>query len=253
MWAATKTESPSSRWCTACFWNVSSSNGYYDHGVTASPVQRPLLDTLWAISGTSSWKLARGWLMSMTWAQSRFWTSTLRMGRGWIWISLRCSFWWLTSDRKSHGSAWTLLATTHQFHSLVESILFRRQAGQRSPCTRKFSNKVGIKIQAEHTCSLNRSSISSSNPTTSRSKMLFSTSPGNLIPLLRPGATSRSCLLFTEELFFSPGSIISSRPPGRNGTYPDFPRTKFCAGAGVRLMEVEVSPVVLRLIGVWLR
>ena len=40
--------------------------------------------------------------------------------------------------------------------------------------------------------------------------------------------------------------MISSRPPGQNGTKPVFPLTKLLLGPGARSSEVEVRPVLTR-------
>lgn len=105
-----------------------------------------------------------------------------------------------------------------------------------------------------HKMMLTTSSESSSTPPVaslmSRPKISSWSFPDSRSPLLRPGATFRSRLLSVDG---SPETMISSRPPGKKGTYPDFPRTKFCAGAGARLIEVEVRPVASRLFGVYNR
>ena len=69
-----------------------------------------------------------------------------------------------------------------------------------------------------------------------------SASSSKLSPLLRPGGMRRNPLSFagSESISFS-GNKTSSKPPGQNGTFPDFPRTKLCNGPGARSRDVEVK------------
>jgi hypothetical protein len=57
----------------------------------------------------------------------------------------------------------------------------------------------------------------------------------------------------TKPLSSSSGKpeLVSSNPPGQNGTLPAFPRTKFLLGPGARSSEVDVRPVEIRGLDVW--
>jgi len=81
----------------------------------------------------------------------------------------------------------------------------------------------------------------SSPPSSILSKSSTSpSSPGNRSPLANPGGIVRNPYDFPLATASSPISpSASSRPPGQNGTCPDFPRTKFLDGAGARCIEVE--------------
>ena len=70
-------------------------------------------------------------------------------------------------------------------------------------------------------------------------------SPAKRSPRVKPGgmdlrSLDSSSRLITEAASFATSSI----PPGQNGTYPDFPRTKLLLGPGARSREVDVRPVV---------
>src|SRR5882757_4269393 len=89
---------------------------------------------------------------------------------------------------------------------------------------------------------------SSSNPYSS------SSSPGNRNPLVNPGGMV--LIPFPPSTISSPNSSgilepASSNPPGQNGTFPAFPRTKFLLGPGARSSEVDVRPVDNRGLEVW--
>jgi hypothetical protein len=60
-----------------------------------------------------------------------------------------------------------------------------------------------------------------------------------------PGATDLNPFVECSNALLDRTSMdISSNPPGKNGTYPDFPLTKFLLGAGALSNDVEFSPVV---------
>lgn len=81
---------------------------------------------------------------------------------------------------------------------------------------------------------------------------LSSPTPGIRSPRDNPGATvsnfERCSIIFPLILASSPSTppdfTTSSRPPGRNGEFPDLPRTKARAAVGRRVNDVEVRPVI---------
>ena len=129
-----------------------------------------------------------------------------------------------------------MLVAVHRFQCQDQITVLMRGAFQVGPIM-QLSKEIG----AYRRILTSRSWVTPSSPSSIRSKSSTSlSSPSNRSPLVNPGGTVRNPYDFpmaTASSSISPSA--SSRPPGQNGTCPDFPRTKFLDGAGVRCIEVE--------------